>query len=136
MRITSLALILTGLLLSTMACSKYEENPMLSLRTKKARLDGNWSLVLVKDKNVDVTHTYPDDYGYDFDKNGTFKKRNNETETMGEWEFSDDKTLLRLTETNSPTPDVFKLIKLTNRHLWWSVVGAKDELVMHFEVKK
>jgi len=136
MRITSLALILTGLLLSTVACSKYEENPMLSLRTKKGRLDGNWTLVMVKYNNVAVTDTYPDDYGYEFDKKGTYKFRNNETEIVGEWEFSDDKTLLRLFEPNTPDPFVFKILKLTNRHLWWSLEGVQDDVEMHFEVKK
>lgn len=45
-----------GLLLVA-SCSKYEEGPLVSLRSKKARLEGNWDLELLTD--LSGTSDYP-----------------------------------------------------------------------------
>ncbi len=136
MRISVFALIVTGLLLSSMGCSKYEENSFISLRSKAGRLDNEWSLVMVKQNNIEVTQHYGDDYGYKFDRNGSYRHIENETSIVGTWEFNDDKTEIRLTEPDSPTPRVFKILKLTNRALWWQLQGVPDEYIQHFEQKK
>jgi hypothetical protein len=136
MRKPIFALILTGLLFSTMGCMKYDEGPLVSLRTKKGRLDGKWTVSLIYNNHEDVTKFYPADYGYEFDKNGTFKKIFNQVEVMGTWEFNDDKSSILLTMTNSPDADVYEILRLTNKHLWWRRVVGGDELEEHFEVKK
>jgi len=136
MRITVFGLIVTGLLLTFSSCSKYEDNPFVSIRSKAGRLDNHWVLVMVKQNNVDVTVHYPEDYGYEFDKNGSYKYIKNQKEILGTWEFSDDKTMLRLFEPDSPQPRVFRILKLTNKHLWWKLDGVTDDYIQHFEKKK
>jgi hypothetical protein len=136
-------LIVTGLLLSFLGCGKYPDGPMLSLRTKKARLDGNWSMVVIYNNNVDVTATYPSDLGYRIDKNGGLVKIANNVETEGSWEFNEDKKELRITLATSPTPTVWEILRLTNKHMWLKRTVPKpdpnempDTIEEHYEVKK
>lgn len=135
-----LVLILSGLMLSFFSCKKYDEGPALSLLSKKQRLDGIWSLVQVINNGVDVTSLYPEDHSYVIDKNGSFKKISNGVETTGTWEFNSDKTEILLTIDNSPDADVHKVLRLTNKHLWWKrtlQLGAQTDIIEeHYEVKK
>lgn len=133
-------LIVAGLLLSILSCGKYDEGPFFSMRTKKARLDGHWNIVLVYNNNVDVTRFYPDDYGYVFDKNGSFRHIENGNDHLGTWEFNSDKSEILITFENSSKSDAFTVLKLTNKHMWWKrtvVMGDQIDIIeQHFEVKK
>jgi hypothetical protein len=136
-------LIVTVLLLSFAGCGKYADGPAVSLRTKKARLDGNWTMVVIYNNGVDVTANYPDDTGYRIDKNGGLVKIANATETAGSWEFNEDKKEIRITLATSPTPYVWEILRLTNNHLWLKRTVPKpdpnelpDTIEEHYEVKK
>jgi hypothetical protein len=136
MKKSVLALILTGLLFSFAGCKKYDDGPALSLMSKKARLDGNWTVSIVLNNDVDATEYYPEDYGYVFDKNGTVKKKYNQVDILGVWEFNEEKSEIRITLGASPTPEVYTILRLTNKHLWWKRVVAGDVIEEHFEIKK
>ncbi len=127
--------IVAGFILSTFSCT-YDEGPWISLRTKASRLDGHWTVVEVINNGENTTSFYPEDYGYKFDKNGSFKKVYNAVETPGTWEFSDDKTEAFLTYTNSPDADAYYILRLTNKQLWWKRTVDTDVIEEHFEVKK
>lgn len=134
-----LFLIITLVAVSFIACKKYEEGPLVSLLTKKQRLDGEWGLVLVKNKGVDVTEFYPDDHAYIFDKNGSFKKISNAVEVTGTWEFNSDKSEIILTVDNSAKSDAWVIIRLTNKHLWLertlTTPDGPDVTEEHYEAK-
>jgi len=133
-------LIVTGLIISTLSCGKYDDGPFFSLRTKKGRLDNHWTISVVYNNYQDVTNFYPEDYGYIFDKNGIFKKISNALEDRGTWEFNSDKTEILLSYDDSAKSDAYEILRLTNKHLWWKRVivsgGQVDIYEEHFEVKK
>lgn len=55
------ALLLTTILLSS--CKKYEDGPAISLRSKKARVEGSWDLTLFTINNENgLSQTYTDTY--------------------------------------------------------------------------
>lgn len=136
MKRTFFLLIITGLIVSTFSSCKYEEGPVISFLTKKARLNGEWSMVMVLNNDVNATKFYPKDYGYVFDKNGGFRKISNEVSNPGTWDFNADKTEIILSYEKSATTESYKILKLTNRHLWWKRTVNNDVIEEHFEAKK
>jgi len=108
--------IATSLIIAS--CGKYEEGPSISLRTKTARLTGDWKDVAVNDS------TYDNGLITTFDKEGTFIITDGILSIDGTWDFTDDKTgiissveviILGVTETFS---DTMTILRLTNDELW------------------
>jgi len=103
--------------LNFVSCGKYEDGPNFSLRTKKARIAGEWEIVRIGNQS------YPDN-GYsielEFDKDGDLKFTYNydgySYSSSGEWEFSGDKEELELTLDGFITD--FEILRLTNDELW------------------
>lgn len=99
------------------SCSKYEEGPMFSLRTKKARITGEWEIVRIG------TEVYPQN-GYslemEFEKDGdlkyTYSYGTYSYTYLGEWEFSSDKEELDIIFENQVQS--FEIIKLKNDEVW------------------
>lgn len=100
------------------ACGKYDDGPGLSLRTKKARLVGEWevtqigsqafpsggySLEMEFEKDGDLKYTYSyGTYSYSY---------------IGDWEFSSDKEELDIVIGGSVT--TFEIKRLTNKEFWF-----------------
>lgn len=112
--------------LNFQSCSKYEDGPSFSLRTKKARLAGEWEVVRVGNE------TYPQD-GYsiemEFDKEGDFKYTflyaTYSYSYNGDWEFSSDKEELEIEIDNEV--QTFEILRLTNKELWLEDEETNDE---------
>lgn len=104
------------------AC-KYEEGPALSLRTKKARLAGEWKVDKIFNKNGEEVEPSEMDKAatQEFTKDNEYILRvEGDTFIYGEWEFSDDKESVVLkfeffgqTETQS-----IRILRLKNNELW------------------
>lgn len=103
--------------LNFVSCGKYEDGPNFSLRTKKARLVGEWEIVRIGNS------TYPSD-GYtlemEFKKDGDLKfsysYMSYSYSYNGNWEFSGDKEDLLLTFDSEIMR--FEILRLTNKELW------------------
>lgn len=104
------------------AC-KYKEGPALSLRTKKARLAGEWKVDKIFNKNGEEVEPSEMDKAatQEFTKDNEYILRvEGDTFIYGEWEFSDDKESVVLkfeffgqTETQS-----IRILRLKNNELW------------------
>lgn len=96
-----LLIILATPLLFAVSCKKYEEGPAFSLRTKTARLTGDWVMHGIFKDGSDVTQAYYQkrtltDYHIIFDKDGRFVNVGNAMNT-GSWKFGKKKETLVLT---------------------------------------
>lgn len=120
-KILSLALLAMTFVLGS--CSKYEEGPAFSLRTKKARLAGEWKADKYIDSNGNEENAN-DDGTIEFTKDNTFIVKSGNFSTTGTWEFTKDKEYLEteftytsggvtVTETNES-----KILRLKNDELW------------------
>jgi hypothetical protein len=104
--------------LNFQSCSKYEDGPSFSLRTKKARLVGDWEVVRIGSEN------YPSQ-GYSlemsFEDNGDFEFKYSyltySYSYSGDWEFSSDKEDIEITVDG--ITDDFEILRLTNDELWF-----------------
>lgn len=121
--------------LNFQSCSKYEDGPKFSLRTKKARLTGDWEVVRIGNE------TYPNE-GYSlemsFEKDGDFKYTysydNYSYSYKGDWEFSGSKEDLILTfnQGNFSNTEKFEILRLKNDELW---LEAPDNNEWRLEAK-
>ena len=93
------------------SCSRYEEGPGLSLRSKDARLEGEWTIeeyagqatsgglgLSIKD---DGTYTFSSDFGDD----------------TGTWEWANLKT--EVVFTNVLGDNTVTIVRLANKELWY-----------------
>ena len=109
--------------LTITSCGKYEEGPGMSLRTKKARLTGEWDAKEYVDADGTTVQDTDDDY-VTFDKDGTYTYTSGSTSQSGTWEFSSDKEKIKIGYTVGSTTFSTEttIIRLTNTELW-----TKDE---------
>ena len=106
------------------SCSKYEDGPSFSLRTKKGRLTGEWEVVKIGTQTVQGTY----EVVWDFSKDGSWSQslsysyggQSYSYTYNGNWEWASDKEDLKVTYTDGGTTSTeqFKIKRLTNDELW------------------
>ena len=110
------------------SCGKYEDGPNFSLRSKKARVVGDWKVKSIGSQVLGVQDIGGVQYGYtinmEFDKNGSVIQTYNYTygsysasySYAGDWDFSSNKEYLILTMDGYS--DTLEIKRLTNKEMW------------------
>ncbi|MFI5202853.1 MAG: hypothetical protein ACHQF2_00030 [Flavobacteriales bacterium] len=124
--------------LTIASCNKYEEGPSLSLRSKKARLTGEWKADKFTLNGTDITSAFlasaGSDYTMHLDKDGAYHIHAT-FEDGGTWEFSDNKEELHmLSSVAGAEEEHFDIIKLKNKELW--LRHTHDSEVYEYHYKK
>ena len=125
----------TGLMAGVVSCKKYEDGPLISFRSKKARLVNNWVIDKVYNKGVDVTAQYPKDSELDINDDQTYSVVSNGVTATGKWAFSDDKTQLYMTWDNSGMTDTLTITRLKNKEFNYKKNELK-EVIEFYMVQK
>lgn len=122
LKFASLALLAVTFVLGS--CSKYEEGPGLSLRTKKARITGEWKV----EKNVDENGEESEPGQFDSNAILELTKDNEAFITVdgdevgeGTWEFTDSKesVTMDISVLGFPSePETSRILKLKNDEMW------------------
>ena len=105
------------------SCKKYEDGPAISLRTKKARLCGDWKIESSSFDGVDITSALNANFGWNIEKDGTYQivAASTATGTMnssGKWKFGEDKDDVYLTDGASGLEMAYRILRLANKELW------------------
>lgn len=109
------------------SCKKYEEGPAMSLRTKKARMAGEWTVEKVLYNGTDVTSQYLPSgttYKITIEKGGSWNdvmsSSGGSSTSKGTWEFVDKKENLKMVTEGSGDADgdTSVIVKLKNKELW------------------
>tara|TARA_B100001564_G_C20585272_1_gene645191 strand:- start:459 stop:935 length:477 start_codon:yes stop_codon:yes gene_type:complete len=121
-------------------CSKYDDGPAFSLRTKKGRLSGEWELDKINGQdpddyysnswsvynNVEITWTFERDgdfeacmdaevqYGY---SNYSYSYSYSDCDD-GDWEFEDNGEELELQMNGSSYNQTYEINRLSSNELW------------------
>ncbi|MEX0965641.1 MAG: hypothetical protein WD077_00250 [Bacteroidia bacterium] len=122
-----------AILFNVQSCKKYEDGPRISLKSKKARLVGEWELekpitspfgevnmIIEFEKDGDfellleITYSYP---GY----SGTY-----DYEVTGEWEFEDNKENIELDFDDGGGKTEWEILRLTSKELWIEAEGGEE----------
>jgi hypothetical protein len=125
---------------SISSCKKGEDDPGISLRSRKARFANKWTLVKYEKNGVQESM---DDILliYDTDKDGGLKETAQgaifgttvQTIRTGTWEFVSDKEDVRITIDSNI--DTYEIQRLANNELWLKETEGGDTYVYYFDGK-
>ncbi len=99
------------------SCKKYDDGPVLSLRTKKSRIVGNWTLKTQEQDGLSTQLLTIEKL--DINKDGTFKftyKSAISNQEEGNWSFTSDKENIDF--KFSCCTNRYKILRLKNKELW------------------
>ena len=105
------------------SCSKYDDGPAFSLRTKKARLVGEWEVVKVSGQSSNQYFGVGYTYNFEFETDGDFEisvdyssgGQSYSYSYSGEWEWEDGKETVEITIDGSV--EEFEIKQLTNKEM-------------------
>lgn len=134
---TNNKLLLAATLVTVMnfqSCSKYDDNPAFSLRTKKSRLVGEWEVVRIDNQTPSQYFGPGYTYTFEFESDGDFEMGYSYSygsysysySQAGEWEWEDGKEVIEI-EVNSYIMD-YEIKKLTNNELKLVIDNQEIEL--------
>jgi hypothetical protein len=118
-KISVLIIALSSIFIS---CKKFEDGPLISLRTKKARISHNWAIEKVtvngEDKTSDYQTLLGPNYELDIEKGGKYHTSGLVTDE-GTWEFGEDKDDIRFDSDQPGTQEQsFHILRLTSKEFW------------------
>ena len=125
--------------LNFQSCSKYEDGPAFSLRTKTSRLVGEWEVVRVDGQNSNAYFGPGYTYYFEFESDGDFEMKydysyNGITYSYsygGEWEWEDDKASVEVQMDGYGGITEYEIKKLTNSEL--TLVNKTDNQEIELE---
>ena len=125
--------------LNFQSCSKYEDGPAFSLRTKTSRLVGEWEIVRVDGQNSNAYFGPGYTYYFEFESDGDFemKYEYNDNGVVysysygGEWEWEDDKASVEVQMDGYGGITEYEIKKLTNSEL--TLVNKTDNQEIELE---
>jgi hypothetical protein len=115
------------------SCNKYEEGPGFSLRSKKARVAGDWKLEkLIYNGQDEPLDADDKDDVWKFDKDGTFEIQDPGFSTeKGKWSFDDKKENITLTFDGGPFALVVEVVRLASNEFWYKYTDGSDVQEVH-----
>ncbi len=128
------ALFVTAIALTS--CSKYEEGPSISLRSKTARITGEWKMVKQIYNGTEVAlSTEAKNMVFDIQKDGKYIMKTSYGDMAGTWEFNSDKTkfIVKSTFLGQTTSDESTIIRLSNKELVLEEVDGTDKTRIEME---
>lgn len=128
MKTKIISVLMVILVLATISCSKYEDGPILSFRSKKTRIDGTWKYesIIYTDQNISVTENLPDDE-LTFTSDGNYSDNKGYT---GTWKFSGTVDLsIDKSKDTSHIELKWEIIRLSTKQLWF----RRDKEEHHFK---
>ena len=123
------------------ACTYYEHGPVISFKSAKTRISGEWQLtdVIVNDKTDEIILDNENTISYTFIEDGSLIINNSDhtrsttSVVNGTWEFNKDKTTIKLDIVN-PGSDLsildseMTILRLTSDELWISDENSSNRV--------
>jgi hypothetical protein len=106
-----------AIMLNISSCKKYEEGPGFSLKSKIARLTGEWEVVEIDKIDIPADEKIILEFEKDGDFKFAYEYYYNSYSYKGNWEWASDKESLNIDMDG----DIVKwdILKLTNKELWF-----------------
>ncbi|NCO54052.1 MAG: hypothetical protein COS14_01270 [Bacteroidetes bacterium CG02_land_8_20_14_3_00_31_25] len=125
----SLIIIISFIFIVDLAsCTKYEDGPILTFRSKKTRIVNTWkyeSIIYVEQNSV-VTENLPT-IEFTCSKDGLYS--DNE-DSVGTWKFSGEVDLIISKSKNSTTTETkWEIIKLAKKQLWLRINKVEHHFI-------
>ncbi len=128
----SLASVATAVVIFNFTSCKYEDGPKISLKSKTARLTGEWEVTKLGDEDIDnmeLIMEFEKDGDFTYDITYSYYGYEYSYKIKGEWEWEDKKEIIDLNIDGSHTE--LEVKRLTNKELW-----VEDEDGDEWELEK
>lgn len=105
---------------STTSCSKYEDGPLISLRTKKARLSNHWQIDAIEVNGIPRPDLL-DKYSIEIKRRGEFTWLESSIERSGMWAFDqNNENVILVFSINDVVTEskLWEIRRLANAELW------------------
>ena len=138
LKISVLIIALSSILVS---CKKYVDGPMVSLRTKKARLTGDWVIDKVTVNGEDKTADYQAVQGANFvlkiEKDEKYHTEGAFPDA-GSWKLGEDKDDVYFTSDQPGSKEQpFRILRLKNKELWLKATDIFANVTeIHYKAEK
>ena len=133
-KITSILFAVLAMALVTFSsCGKYEEGPGFSLRSKKARVAGEWVIEKTIYNGVE-TSTGFDGITIEFKKDNTYTESYMGMTDNGKWDFDSKKENLEYTD-DAGNKSAEKILRLTNKEMWLVDEEGGGKYEIHYKAK-
>lgn len=120
------------------SCSKYEDGPGLSLRSRTDRVTGNWNISNAEVDGQSIMSFY-NTFELRIQEDNSFRQTTSiltgsEETVDGTWRFAENDEVLQIEYDNSVRLD-FEILRLTNSELWVTFeasafnLGFDDEVI-------
>ena len=129
---TALLLILVAGVLMTIStsCTKYEDGPMFSLRTKTERVSNTWKIDNYKINGNDYTSIFSG-YTETYTKDGNFSYNWEMFGGTGNWEFQNNNKEILLDDFTSQPAQTLYILKLEEKEFWYYYLDGSDRKEFH-----
>lgn len=128
----SVLLILLGafLLPGIQSCKKYEEGPLISLRSRSERVANTWKVDNYKKNGNDLT-SLMSGYTETFTKSGNYSYSAGALWGKGTWSFQNNDQEIRLTGTENQGSYNLIILKLEEKEFWYYYMDDGDKKEFH-----
>lgn len=126
--------LVTVLVLAVMlaGCKKYEEGPLLSLRSKNARVANTWKVEQYLLNGVDKTNEWAG-YTETYTKEGAFSFSSGSIAGAGVWEWQNDKNEIKRSGISKMSSQTLYILRLKENKFWYLVRDGSDIEEFHME---
>lgn len=117
-------------LIFTISCTKYEDGPLFTFRSKTTRIAHTWiyDAIIYTEQGITVTTGLPAKE-MTFSKDGTYTEN---TGFKGTWKFKGEIELeIKKTKNDTTVQEIWEITRLSNKQLWL----RKNKVDHHFKVK-
>lgn len=116
--------------LGTQSCKKYEDGPMISLRSREARIANNWKVENYKKNDVDYT-TFVTDYSEVFSKDGNYSYNWGVFAGNGTWALQNNDQEIKITGNSNQATTTLFILKLEEKTFWYYYMDGDDKKEFH-----
>jgi hypothetical protein len=104
-------------MLCFLSCKKYPEGPLLSFRSREARIVNEWACGDVLVNNASANGLYSTHF-FSFGESGNFSETNGSNTGTGSWELTSHDDSLICTINGNYVIHRFRIMKLKNKSIW------------------
>jgi hypothetical protein len=112
------------------SCGKYDDGPMLSLRTRTERIANTWQVDNYKINGNDYTSLVAG-YTETYKKDGDYMYNWGGFNGTGYWEFTSKDAEVSITGITNQSPRTLVILRLTEKELWYYYLDDGDKHEFH-----
>lgn len=126
----NLIIIVSLMIITLQSCSKYEDGPFVSLKSKQERVSNSWRVEKYLSNGTDYTSNY-EGYTETYTKAGDYLFTSNSffgtTSGSGKWELQNHGTEVLRSAVDGQDNRVLIILRLTEDEFWYYYMDGDDK---------